>query len=148
MKNLKSISIAVLAIAVVYAACKKESTSTPAPATNTPAPGSIIGTWNQSAAYTPDNNNNYTVPLCPAGCSPATITFAANNTYTSSERYADEGLPGSNVADNGTYTNSDSLIMTSTVTGRKVRAKIYKLETNALWFRYNGNQSYEFRFTK
>jgi hypothetical protein len=147
MKNLKSIlTIAVLSTATIFTSCKKKE-DTPAP-TTTPLQVSIIGTWNQTEAYTPDNNNNYTVPLCPLGCGPSSITFSANNTYNSSRRYADMGIPGSNVVDNGTYTNSDSLIITSTVTGRIVRAKIYKLETNALWFRYNANSYYELRFTK
>lgn len=148
MKKAKFTLTAMLSVVLIYTACKKENAPAPAPTTTTPTQGSIVGTWNQTEAYTPDNNNGYTVPLCPAGCPPATITFAANNTYNSSRRYADVGIPGSNVSDNGTYTNSDSLIMTSTVTGRAVRAKIYKLETNALWFRYNGNQNFEFRFTK
>ncbi len=145
---MKTKAILLLVVFTTIYSCKKEKSSTPAATTT--APASILGTWLWTEAYTPDGSGNYTVLLSPGGLpSGQTLTFVGDNTYNSNRSYADMGIPGAATnPDNGTYTNMDSLILTSNVTGKTVRAKVYKLTTNELWFRYNGNQNYELRFTK
>lgn len=133
----------------VWVSCKKETQSLNSN-NNSTTQASIVGTWTWTDTYTPDGSGNYTVhwtgPQQPTG---KQIIYSSSGTYSSTWNFPQMGIPfqGSN-PDNGNYTNSDSLIMTSSVTGLYVRAKIYKLTSNELWFRYNGNDNYEIHCVK
>jgi hypothetical protein len=149
MMNQKAIFSSIVLFFFFIISCKKK-TDEPVQTTSTPAVITVVGTWSWTAAYTPDASNNYTVPLNPTG-NPVgkTLDLLANNTYTANWSYADMGWPGATNPDNGNYNKSaDSLILTSIVSGKTVRAKIYKLTSNELWVRYIGNQNYELHFTK
>ena len=152
MKKQFGITISIVLFFVLLISCKKKKTDEPAQTNSTPTPivTNVVGTWSWTASYTPDASNNYTVPLNPMG-NPVgkTLNLLANNSYTSNWSFADMGCPCATNPDNGNYNKAaDSLILSSIVTGKTVRAKIYKLTANELWFRYVGGADYELHFTK
>lgn len=151
MRTKKLALIILVLLSAIINSCKKED-SPPPSSNNTPnttVQSSILGTWTWTEAYTPDNSGQYTVPLDPNGVpSNKQITYSGDGTYTSNWNYAQMGTPPATNSDSGTYIKGDSLIMTSNVTGLKVRAKVIKITSNELWFRYNGNANYELHFVK
>lgn len=146
MKNLKSIlAIAVLLTAIIFTSCKKK-VDTPTPS---PPPASIVGTWTYASCYSSSDINtqgsNY-----PATAG-ETINFASNNTYSSTNDFTEIGIWGGfDTADNGTYSRPDSLIMSSNISGKTIKAKIIALTSNQLVFRYKvyWGPYYEVHFSK
>jgi hypothetical protein len=155
MEKNRIILIASLALIISASviSCKKKDTTAPSSnsTTLTPNQTSIIGSWSWTEGYESSNistqGNSFVVS------NTVTLTFASNNTYTSNKDFTRIGIPGLTVSDNndsGTYSNPDSLIISSNNSGKTIKAKILKLTSNELWFRYKvyWGDYYECHFVK
>jgi hypothetical protein len=155
MKKSRIILIASLAliISTCVMSCKKKDTaaSSSNSTTLTPNQTSIIGSWSWTEGYESSNINTQGNSFVVSNT--VTLTFASNNTYTSNKDFTRIGIPGLTVSDNndsGTYSNPDSLIISSNNSGKTIKAKILKLTSNELWFRYKvyWGDYYECHFVK
>lgn len=126
------IATALLFVVLIATSCKKETTTPSTPSTPAqPATVSIVGTWNWTTLS--QGNGTMTTYTVPAN---KTLTFVSDGTYSSNFNYIEIGYPAAVNSDNGTYTNTDSLRLTSSVTGKKMTAKVNKLTANDLWIFY------------
>ncbi|MGQ0828929.1 MAG: hypothetical protein ACT4ON_11120 [Bacteroidota bacterium] len=150
MKKTNLIFVLICLVAVTIISCKKEKSSTPAPTSNPPT-ASIVGTWTWVKLYGCNDGNTApteadTISISSSGS--RQLTFASAGSYNATWSYAQMGSPPASNSDNGIYTAGDSLIMTSNISAKMCRGKIYKLTANELWYRYfiyNGSV-YEVRF--
>ena len=116
-------------------ACKKNN---PTPAT-TPAPqASVVGTWTINSIYESSViNSQGSQDPNPNINGSATLSFANNNTYISTNTdFTRIGTPAAATNDNGTYSQPDSLLISSNVSGYTIKAKVIKITSSELWIRY------------
>jgi len=130
--------------------CKKKET--PPTTTSSTINASLIGTWAWTELYQLPNMNTQPssatmITNMPSG---KNLTFASNGTYSGNWYYIQMGTPLATNNDNGNYTNTDSLTMTSGVTGYSIKAKIFRLTNTELWIRYRTSSPhvYEVHFVK
>lgn len=157
MKKIIAIAIVTLSLSLTVTSCKK--TASPSP--DTPAaPVSVVGpnitgTWNWT-----DLKDSLTTGASAGTCltytvggGPSTITFNSSGTYTSDRNFSQIGNPNNLSVDNGNYTNTDSLIITSVVistpTRSPVRAKLLSVTSTNLTLIYKtGTKYHTCYFTK
>ncbi len=155
MRTIKFIFIGIIVLAVSsnVISCKKKDTTNPDSNSTIPVPTqtSILGSWSWTEGYESSNissqGSNFQIT------NTVSITFASNGTYTSNKDFTRIGIPGLSATDNndsGTYNNTDSLVISSNNSGKTIKAKILKLTSNELWFRYQvyWGDYYECHFVK
>lgn len=155
MRTIKFIFIGIIALAASsnVISCKKKDTTNPDSNSTIPIPNqtSILGSWSWTEGY--ESNNINTQGNSFVITNTVSITFASNNTYSSNKDFTRIGIPDLTAVDNndsGTYSRPDSLIINSNNSGKTIKAKILKLTSNELWFRYQvyWGSYYECHFVK
>jgi len=150
---MKTLITIIIATALLVISCKKKDASTPSSNTTTSVPTqtSILGSWSWTEGYESSNisSQGSSFPITNT----VSITFASNGTYTSNKDFTRIGIPGLSATDNndsGTYSKPDSLIINSNNSGKTIKAKVLKLTSNELWFRYQvyWGSYYECHFVK
>lgn len=159
MKKIKFITIAIVAIGLssMLTSCKKKSAE-PETSQSQTSPSqtaqSVVGTWDWTDLK--DSIPGYPIQLYTITTSTVTgktITFNSSGTFTSGRNFSQIGNPNNLSPDNGTYTNTDSLIITSVVASTPVRlpvrAKVLSVTANNLSFVYEtGGKYHTCYFTK
>ncbi len=169
MKKFKIILIAILAVTLSSAviSCKKKSAE-PETSQSQTSPlqtaQSVVGTWEWTNLKDSSSGNvaqNYTIAATDYTV-PGTsnvITFNSSGAYTSGCNFSQIGTPNNRIADYGTYTNADSLILTSTLPlssltppyrpNTTVRAKILSAtSTNLIFIFKTGTNFHTCYYTK
>jgi hypothetical protein len=148
---MKTKTLLPLLLILALAGCKKSKKSEPEP--EPPAVAStMVSQWTWKEFSYSDTITDPGNPF-PATAGKGNLKFEGDGTYICNNDFTRIGTPDFSKADNGTYTSGnqgDSITITSKVSGYKVRAKVLKLSSSELWFRYKVYYGtyYEVHFAK